>query len=124
VKTNAYSEDGKVALAAAYGISVYTSANSYKNSEEATATLYFINAGLENTGINVTEKRAVVVQTDGQSVSVRGLNDGETASLYSLSGVMLSKAKAAAGMVSLNAGATNGVVILKIGDQSMKVLLK
>lgn len=124
MKTNAYSESGKVELVAAYNISVYASADGYKNSDMATATLYFINAGLENTGIAAAEKRAVVVQADGQSVNVSGLNDGEAASLYSVSGVLLSKGKATDGAVSLDAGGANGVVILKIGTQSMKVLLK
>lgn len=52
----------------------------------------------ESSGINAVENRAVIVQTDGQSVSVSGLKDGEVVSLYNVSGVLLSKGKAAAGV--------------------------
>ena len=125
VKTEAYSEDGVVSLSATYKISVYASAYGYKNSDRATATLYFINAGLENaTGILQIEKqRGVLISTAGNNISISGLNDNEKVYLYNLQGMSLAEGTACAGTVNLNAGNERGVVIVKIGKQSIKVKL-
>ena len=50
--TDALSEEGKVSLSAAYKISVYATADGYKASDKAEATLYWINANLDN-GTNI-----------------------------------------------------------------------
>ena len=86
MKSDAYSEDGNVTLAAAYSISAYASADGYTNSEKATATLYFINADLKDaTGISSVSQRGIVVQSNNGFVTVSGLNDNEAVSIYSVS---------------------------------------
>ena len=74
----AYSETGEVTLAAAYGISVYASAEGYANSDAATATLYFTGGSFDPTAIASTEdSRALLVTTDGRTLTVSGLADGD-----------------------------------------------
>ena len=117
----AYSADGKVALGAAYDITVYASAHGYLNSEEVKAVLCFIDATLNTSGINVGERRGVVVSSQGGSITVSGLDDGEQVAIYSVGGMMLSSGRAAAGSVTLSTGNAGGVAIVKIGDRSIKV---
>lgn len=117
----AYSADGKVALGAAYDITVYASAHGYLNSEEAKAVLCFIDATLNTAGINLGERRGVVVSSHDGSITVSGLADGEQVALYSVSGMMLSAGKASAGSITLSAGRTDGVVLVKIADRSIKI---
>ena len=125
IKTEAYSEDGIISLSATYKISVYASADGYKNSDRATATLYFINAGLENTTdvLQIEEQRGVLISTEGNNISISGLADNEKVYLYNLQGMSLAEGTACAGTVNLNAGNEQGVVIIKIGEQSIKVKL-
>ena len=125
VKTEAYSEDGIINLSATYKISVYASADGYKNSDRATATLYFINAGLENTTgvLQIEKQRGVLISTESNNISISGLDDNEKVYLYNLQGMSLAEGTACAGTVNLNAGNEQGVVIIKIGEQSIKVKL-
>ena len=61
IKSNALSENGEVSLSAAYNISVYATADGYKASDKAEATLYWVNANLDNgTNINMVRTRGVV----------------------------------------------------------------
>ena len=61
IKSDALSENGEVSLSAAYNISVYATADGYKASDKAEATLYWINANLDNgTNINMVRTRGVV----------------------------------------------------------------
>ena len=125
VKTEAYTEDGIIDLSATYEISVYASADGYRNSDRATATLYFINAGLENTTgvLQIEKQRGVLILTEGNNISISGLDDNEKVYLYNLQGMSLAEGTACAGTVNLNAGNEQGVVIIKIGKQSIKVKL-
>ena len=121
----AYTETGAVTLAAAYGISVYASAEGYANSDAATATLYFTGGSLDPTAIAATEaRRALLVTTDGRTLTVSGLADGETATLYSLQGCMLDTAKAYGGQARLDTRGEKGAVVLKAGGQSVKVSVR
>lgn len=125
VKTEAYTEDGIIDLSATYEISVYASADGYRNSDRATATLYFINAGLENTTgvVQIEQQRGVLISTNGGYISVSGLDDNEKVYLYNLQGISLAEGTACAGTATLNAGNEKGIVIVKIGEQSIKVKL-
>lgn len=125
VKTEAYTEDGSIDLSATYEISVYASAYGYRNSDKATATLYFINAGLENTTgvVQIEQQRGVLISTNGGYISVSGLDDNEKVYLYNLQGISLAEGTACAGIATLNAGNEKGIVIVKIGEQSIKVKL-
>lgn len=118
-----FSADGRIPLGASYIISVYASAKDHINSDVATATLCFIDAELNTSGISLTGQRGVVVSTSRGSVTISGLADGEQATLYSLGGMALSSGKAVGGSVTLNAGSAAGVAVVKIGGSSIKVML-
>lgn len=118
-----FSADGRIPLGASYIISVYASAKDHINSDVATATLCFIDAELNTSGISLTGQRGVVVSTSRGSVTISGLADGEQATLYSLGGMVLSSGKAVGGSVTLNAGSAAGVAVVKIGGSSIKVML-
>ena len=121
----AYTETGAVTLAAAYGISVYASAEGYANSDAATATLYFTGGSFDPTAIASTEdSRALLVTADGRTLTVSGLADGETVTLYSLQGSMLDTARATAGQARLDTRGGKGAVVLKAGGQSVKVSVR
>lgn len=126
VKTEAYSKDGVVELDATYEVKVYASANGYKNSDMAYATIFFIDQAETATGLTFApEQRCVMVTNDGQTVTVSGLEDGERVELYAVDGTLLDTGAAvAAGTVSLDAGQATGVVIVKTGQSSMKVSLR
>ena len=118
-----FSADGRIPLGASYVISVYASAAGCVNSDVAKATLCFIDAELNTSGISLTGQRGVVVSTSRGSVTISGLADGEQATLYSLGGMVLSSGKAVGGSVTLNAGSAAGVAVVKIGGSSIKVML-
>lgn len=118
-----FSADGRIPLGASYVISVYASAAGCVNSDVAKATLCFIDAELNTSGISLTGQRGVVVSTSRGSVTISGLADGEQATLYSLGGMALSSCKAVGGSVTLNAGSAAGVAVVKIGGSSIKVML-
>lgn len=118
-----FSADGRIPLGASYVISVYASAAGCVNSDVAKATLCFIDAELNTSGISLTGQRGVVLSTSRGSVTISGLADGEQATLYSLGGMVLSSGKAVGGSVTLNAGSAAGVAVVKIGGSSIKVML-
>ena len=120
------SQDGKVALVAAYKISAYATADGYQASDKATATLYWINANLEtdpSTNINQAKTRGIVATSDGGIVTLSGLDNGEVVSFYSPDGRQLGAAKAENGIASC-AVVESGVVIAKVGKNAIKIAVK
>ena len=89
IKSDALSENGEVSLSAAYKISVYATADGYTASDKAEATLYWINANLDNgTNINMVKTRGVVASAhDGiVTLSLSGLDNGEVVKFYATDG--------------------------------------
>lgn len=119
--SDAFSTNGTIELSAAYHISVYASANGYINSNLATATLYFIDAQLSTSGINATEQRGIIVNSNANNITISGLYDGEKVTLYNINGMCLSTAKAIAGCVSFNINNTYNILIAKIGNNCLKI---
>ncbi len=121
--TDALSEDGNVFLSAAYDISVYATADGYKTSEKAKATLYWVNANLENaTNINQTRTRGVVASAHDGIVSISGLDDGEVVKFYAADGKLIGSSSAVDGTASCAVSET--MVIAKFGDNAIKVAVK
>ena len=120
------SQDGKVALVAAYKISAYATADGYQASDKATATLYWINANLEtdpSTNINQAKTRGIIATSDGGIVTLSGLDNGEVVSFYSPDGRQLGAAKAENGIASC-AVMESGVVIAKVGKNAIKIAVR
>ena len=121
--TDALSEDGNVFLSAAYDISVYATADGYKASDKAEATLYWINANLENgTNINQVRTRGVVASAHDGIISLSGLDDGEVVKFFAADGKYLGSTVAANGAASY--AVSESLVIAKVGKDSIKIAMK
>ncbi len=126
--TDAYSEDGKVQLAAAYNITAYATADGYKQSEKATAVLYWLksNATLDDgtsTNINQAKTRGIVATSHDGIVTLSGLDNGEEVRFYSVDGKQIGATKAINGIAS-QAVSSASLVIAKIGGHAIKIAVK
>ena len=123
IKSDALSENGEVSLSAAYNISVYATADGYKASDKAEATLYWINANLDNgTNINMVKTRGVVASAHDGIITLSGLDNGEVVKFYAADGKYLGSSVAANGSASY--AVNESLVIAKVGKDSMKIAVK
>ena len=123
IKTDALSENGEVSLSAAYKISVYATADGYTASDKAEATLYWINANLDNgTNINQVRTRGVVASAHDGIISLSGLDDGEVVKFFTADGKYLGSTVAANGAASY--AVSESLVIAKVGKDSIKIAMK
>ena len=123
IKSDALSENGEVSLSAAYNISVYATADGYKASDKAEATLYWINANLDNgTNINMVKTRGVVASAHDGIVTLSGLDNGEVVKFYATDGKYLGSSVAANGAASY--AVNESLVIAKVGKDSIKIAVK
>lgn len=122
--SNAYIQDGTVKLSAAYNISAYATADGYKASDKATATLYWVEANLQNntTNINQTATRGIIVTSNDGIVTLSGLNNSETVRFYTVDGKQIGTAKAINGAASQ--AVSESIVIAKMGNQTIKIAVK
>ena len=121
--TDALNKNGKVSLSAAYDISVYATADGYSASEKAKATLYWVNANLENaTNINQARTRGIVASAHDGIVSISGLDNGEVVKFYAADGKLIGSTSAVDGSASCAVSET--MVIAKFGDNAIKVAVK
>ena len=123
IKSDALSENGEVSLSAAYNISVYATADGYKASDKAEATLYWIDANLDNsTNINMVRTRGVVASAHDGIVTLSGLDNGEVVKFYATDGKYLGSSVAANGAASY--AVNESLVIAKVGKDSIKIAVK
>ena len=123
ITSDALSENGEVSLSAAYNISVYATADGYKASDKAEATLYWINANLDNgTNINMVRTRGVVASAHDGIITLSGLDNGEVVKFYAADGKYLGSSVAANGSASY--AVNESVVIAKVGKDSIKIAVK
>ena len=122
--SNAYIQDGTVKLSAAYNISAYATADGYKASDKATATLYWVEANLQNntTNINQTATRGIIATSNDGIVTLSGLNNSEIVRFYTVDGKQIGTAKAINGTASQ--AVSESIVIAKIGNQTIKIAVK
>ena len=121
--SDAYSKEGKVTLSAAYNISVYATADGYKASDKAEATLYWINANLDTgTNINMVKTRGVVASAHDGIITLSGLDNGEVVKFYAADGKLVGSSSAVDGTASCAVSDT--MVIAKFGDNAIKVAVK
>lgn len=123
--TESYSKDGDVTLSATYKIFAYATADGYQPSDKATATLYWINANLENdpsSNINQTKTRGIVATSKEGVVTLSGLDNGEVITFYTLDGRKIGAAKAENGTVACSVDGT--LVVAKFGNNAIKITVK
>ena len=123
IKSDALSENGEVSLSASYNISVYATADGYKASDKAEATLYWINANLDNgTNINMVRTRGVVASAHDGIICLSGLDNGEVVKFYATDGKYLGSSVAVNGSTSY--AVNESLVIAKVGKDSIKIAVK
>ena len=123
IKSDVLSENGEVSLSAAYNISVYATADGYKASDKAEATLYWIDANLDTgTNINMVKTRGVVASAHDGIVTLSGLDNGEVVKFYATDGKYLGSMVAANGTASY--AVNESLVIAKVGKDSIKIAMK
>ena len=123
ITSDALSENGEVSLSAAYNISVYATADGYKASDKAEATLYWVNANLDNsTNINMAKTRGVVASAHDGIITLSGLDNGEVVKFYATDGKYLGSSVAANGAASY--AVNESLVIAKVGKDSIKIAMK
>ena len=123
IKSDALSENGEVSLSAAYNISVYATADGYKASDKAEATLYWVNANLDTgTNINMVKTRGVVASAHDGIITLSGLDNGEVVKFYATDGKYLGSSVAANGAASY--AVNESLVIAKVGKDSIKIAVK
>ena len=121
----------KVSLTVTYNISVYATKADYENSDTIQATLCWIEQQPQTEGITdedaIAEVQAVpvLIQTQGNTITVEGAEACTKIILYGANGVQLDSVIATTGVASLNASGLSGsVAIIKIGNKTVKVLVK
>ena len=123
IKSDAQSENGEVSLSAAYNISVYATADGYKASDKAKATLYWIDANLDTgTNINMVRTRGVVASAHDGIITLSSLDNGEVVKFYAADGKYLGSSVAANGSASY--AVNESLVIAKVGKDSIKIAMK
>ena len=119
----------EVQLGVTYNISVYATKSGYENSETATATLCWIDQqpkteGITN-GIANIPANAVLIQSEGGSIKVQGVDEGTQVNVYSINGTQAGSAISQSGAATINTNLQPGsIAIVKIGQKSVKVVMK
>ena len=119
----------EVQLGVTYNVSVYATKSGYDNSETATATLCWIDAapkteGITN-GIANIPAQAVLIQSEGGSIKVQGVDEGTQVNVYSINGTQAGSAISQSGAAIINTNLQPGsIAIVKIGQKSVKVVMK
>ena len=118
----------EVQLGVTYNISVYAAKAGYENSETATATLCWIDQqpkteGITN-GIANVAAQAVLIQSEGGSIKVQGVDEGTQVNVYGINGTQAGSAISQSGAATINTNLQPGsVAIVKIGQKSVKVAI-
>lgn len=123
IATNKLSEDGNVSLSAAYNILVYATADGYRDSKIAKATLYWLEGNQDNpSNINLSKTRGIIASAHDGIVSISGLNNGEEVKFYSADGKYLGTTVAVNGAASY--AVSESMVIAKVGNNSIKIAMQ
>ena len=114
----------KIALSACYNIAVTAIKTGYKNSDVATAKLYWLpsSGSLETDNINTAAMRGIAIQSDGGFINISGLNTNERVDFYGVDGKALGSVKSIDGCVTF-ATKSETVVIAKIGNERVKIIV-
>jgi len=119
----------EVQLGVTYNISVYAAKAGYENSETATATLCWIDQqpkteGITN-GIANVAAQAVLIQSEGGSIRVQGVDEGTQVNVYGINGTQAGSAISQSGAATINTNLQPGsIAIVKIGQKSVKIAIK
>ena len=119
----------KVDLTVTYYVSVYASKQGCYNSDEATATLCWIDVdpkmeGIEN-GVANVKAMPVLIQGEDGVLQISGVPEGTTINVYEIGGQLVGFAKAYSDTTIIPTTLPQGsIAIVKIGEKAIKVLMK
>ena len=119
----------KVDLTVTYHVSVYASKQGCYNSDEATATLCWIDVdpkmeGIEN-GVANVKAMPVLIQGEEGVLHISGVPEGTTINVYEIGGQLVGSAKASSDTTVIPTTLSQGsIAIVKIGEKAVKVLVK
>lgn len=120
--------DASIYLTATYNISVYATKAGYENSDVATATLSWLDGELETDisgGAANVRAKAVLIQSNGSTLSIAGLNEGTAISVYDLSGKMVGSTISASETTNISTSLRPGDIgLVKIGNKTIKIIIK
>jgi hypothetical protein len=120
IANDVYSQNGEVALSAAYEIYAYATADGYTDSDIATATLYWLPTTVVN-NINTTSTRVIITSCNKGIITISGLNAQENVTFYTVNGDQLGSATAVDNTAMYAVNTTGDVVIAKFGNSSIKI---
>ena len=113
----------KVSLSACYNISVTAKKTGYKDSDVATAKLYWLPTSDIGTNINTAKTRGIVIQSAGGFITLSGLNTNERVDFFAIDGAALGSATATDGTATFSAK-SGTIVVAKIGKESVKIAVE
>ena len=119
----------KVDLTVTYHVSVYASKQGCYNSDEAAATLCWIDVdpkmeGIEN-GVANVKAMPVLIQGDDGVLQISGVPEGTAINVYEIGGQLVGSAKASSDTTVIPTTLPQGsIAIVKIGSKSVKVVMK
>jgi hypothetical protein len=120
----------KININVTYTISVYATKNGCKDSEVAKATLCWIDVepkteGVVETEISNVKALPVMVQVNGDMLTVSGANDGTKVEVFTIAGAKVGSAVTSANTATVNVSQlTDNVIIVKVGSKAIKVTVK
>ena len=119
----------KVDLTVTYHVSVYAAKQGCYNSDEATATLCWIDVdpkmeGIEN-GVANVKAMPVLIQGEEGVLHISGAPEGTAINVYEIGGQLVGFAKAYSDTTIIPTTLPPGsIAIVKIGEKAIKVLMK
>ncbi len=120
--------NNEINLCLTYNISVYATKTGYEDSETATATLCWIDAEPKTEGItNVAQIRAkaVMIQSNGNVLSVSGADEGTEINVYDTAGRRVGSSVATSDITNITTSLDSGSIgIIRIGEKAVKILIK
>ena len=118
-----------IQLSATYNITVFATKNGYQNSDVTTATLCWIDTepkteGVEN-GVANIRANAVLIQNNGNTLTIQGADDGTQVSVYGMDGTQAGATVSKNGLATINTSMLPGsVAIIKIGEKAVKFVMR
>lgn len=125
--TNTHVNDGNILnLNAYYDIKFYAVASGYSQSETVKAKLYWLaSSGAidDGTSVSTVKMRGITIQSDGDFVTITGLDNNERVCYFSIDGKKLGEIISTNGIANF-AVTRSSVVIARIGNESVKIAVE
>ncbi len=121
-------KEAEIDLSVTYTVRVHATHPEYYDSEEAVATLCWIEVEPKTEGIvtDVKEMSAlpVLIQSSNGTLRITGAGDGTPVSVYTTSGQLLGTTTVHGNEATLGTNLHHGIAVVRIGNRSVKVVVK